>query len=124
MVHLVVIATVNIGICDEKFLVLDLLPPANEVCKGYVFTGVCLSTGGGEGVSALMHAGIHPLGRYTPWQVHPLAGTPPGRYTPLGRYTYLAGTPPGQVSPPWTGMPPPSTVHAGIRSTSRRYASH
>ena len=22
------------------------LPPANEVCKGYVFTGVCLSTGG------------------------------------------------------------------------------
>ena len=24
-----------------------LLPPANEVCEGYVFTGVCLSTGGG-----------------------------------------------------------------------------
>ena len=23
------------------------LPPANEVCEGYVFTGVCLSTGGG-----------------------------------------------------------------------------
>ena len=23
-----------------------LLPPANEVCKGYVFTHVCLSTGG------------------------------------------------------------------------------
>ena len=23
-----------------------LLPPANEVCEGYVFTGVCLSTGG------------------------------------------------------------------------------
>ena len=23
-----------------------LLPPANEVCKGNVFTGVCLSTGG------------------------------------------------------------------------------
>ena len=22
------------------------LPPANEVCEGYVFTGVCLSTGG------------------------------------------------------------------------------
>ena len=22
-----------------------LLPPANEVCEGYVFTGVCLSTG-------------------------------------------------------------------------------
>ena len=25
---------------------MSLLPPANEVCKGYVFTGVCLSTGG------------------------------------------------------------------------------
>ena len=24
-----------------------LLPPANEVCEGYVFTGVCLSMGGG-----------------------------------------------------------------------------
>ena len=24
-----------------------LLPPANEVCEGYVFTGVCLSTPGG-----------------------------------------------------------------------------
>ena len=23
-----------------------LLPPANVVCEGYVFTGVCLSTGG------------------------------------------------------------------------------
>ena len=25
-----------------------LLPPANEVCEGYVFTGVCLSTRGGH----------------------------------------------------------------------------
>ena len=25
-----------------------LLAPANEVCEGYVFTGVCLSTGGGS----------------------------------------------------------------------------
>ena len=24
-----------------------LLPPVNEVCEGYVFTGVCLSAGGG-----------------------------------------------------------------------------
>ena len=24
------------------------LPPANEVCEGYVFTGVCLSTGDGS----------------------------------------------------------------------------
>ena len=27
-------------------LLLPLLPPANKVCEGYVFTGVCLSTGG------------------------------------------------------------------------------
>ena len=25
---------------------MALLPPANEICKGYVFTGVCLSTRG------------------------------------------------------------------------------
>ena len=29
----------------------SFLPPANEVCEGYVFTGVCLSTWGGESVS-------------------------------------------------------------------------
>ena len=27
------------------FYALILLPPANEVCEGYVFTGVCLSRG-------------------------------------------------------------------------------
>ena len=31
----------------EGDFITHLLPPANEVCKGYVFTGVCLSTGGG-----------------------------------------------------------------------------
>ena len=41
------------------------------------------------------------LGRYTPQ-----AGTPPRQVHPLGRYT------------------PQATVHAGIWSTSRRYASH
>ena len=41
---------------------------ANEVCEGYVFTGVCLSQDGG--VSAPLYAGIHtPLG--------PEADTPP-----------------------------------------------
>ena len=35
-----------------------LLPPANEVCEGYVFTGVCLSTEGG---------GVHGRGRHV-WQ--------------------------------------------------------
>ena len=59
-------------------------------------------------------AGTPPLGRYTPrpqcmlgYGQQPQTGT-----TPLSRYT-----PPGQVHPP-------ATVHAGIRSTSGRYASH
>ena len=60
-------------------LELILLPPANEVCEGYVFTGVCLSTG--RGVSAPLHAGIHTPRADTPQadtprQTPPLAGTP------------------------------------------------
>ena len=39
-----------------------LLPPANEVCEGYVFRSVCLSTGGWQ---------------VFPEQVHARAGTPP-----------------------------------------------
>ena len=31
----------------------DSLLPANKVCEGYVFTGVCLSTGGGHAYDAL-----------------------------------------------------------------------
>ena len=70
----------------------------------------------GGGVPGQVHPPgtyLPPLGRHTPW-AHTL---PPGRYTPgqvhpTGRYTPRAGTPPGQA------------VHAGIRSTSGRYASH
>ena len=72
----------------------SLLPPANEVCEGYVFTGVCLSTGG-----CLPRC----LWADTPRQ------TPPGH-------------PPLLPSACWDT--PPCTVHAGIRSTSGRYASH
>ena len=37
------------------------LQPANEVCEGYVFTGVCLSTGGVHAMHAppSMHAPEH-----------------------------------------------------------------
>ena len=88
-----------------------LLPPANEVCEGYVFTGVCLSTGGGDSTCAGTPPRSAP-GRYTPTpqQVHPqtstplLAGTPPGRYppprqVPPGRYTPQQVHPPGQFPP-------------------------
>ena len=43
-----------------------ILPPANEVCEGYVFTDVCLSTGG--------MSVTHPMAR------------PPWTDTPLGRH--------------------------------------
>ena len=66
----------------DMLKLVPLLPPTNDVCEGYVFTGVDLSTGGVPGQ-------VHP-GRYTPW-----AGTPSGRYAPSPR----AGTPPGQVRP-------------------------
>ena len=37
--------TWNLCVCLQQ---PSFLPPANEVCEGYVFTGVCLSTGGGH----------------------------------------------------------------------------
>ena len=84
----------------ENTLSINLLPPANEVCEGYVFIGVCLSTGG---VSAPLHAGTHtlplsrytPLSRFTPRQVHPPGQTPPssaGIHTPLPNQCMLGYT--------------------------------
>ena len=70
------------------------LPPANEVCEGYVFTPVCQSFCSQGGVP----------GQVPPWdQVSPRPGTPPGtRYTPLGtRYT-----PSGPDTPPRTRYTP------------------
>ena len=60
------------------------LPPANEVCEGYVFTDVCLSTGGVCPIACWIPSPPHrhpqtdtPLGR------HPLGQTPPWADTPL-----------------------------------------
>ena len=36
------------GTSVQRRPTFKLLPPANEVCEGYVFTGVCLSTQGGH----------------------------------------------------------------------------
>ena len=47
----------------------------NEVFEGYVLTRVCLSTG----VSAPLHAGIHP----PPWQTPLVSPYPPGQTPPL-----------------------------------------
>ena len=72
------------------------LPPTNEVCEGYVFTGACLST-----------AGVCPIACWdtpAPWDQR--------QTSPLGR-------PPRNQR-----QTPPYAVHAGIRSTSGWYASH
>ena len=83
-------------------ITLLFLPPANEVCEGYVFIGDWSPTGGGGGRSAPLHAGIHiPLGRH-----------------PLGRHPLSGQT------PPWADTPRTCAVYAGIQSTSGWYASH
>ena len=85
-----------------------LLPPANEVYEGYVFTRVCYSVqGGGGGVP--------------PDQVHPRDQVPPTG-TPPQDQVHPPGTkhtPRDQVHPPGPGTPPgtrytPRAVHAGI----------
>ena len=80
-----------------------LLPPANVVCEGYVFTGVCLSTGGGGSPIKETPSGRrHPPGRETP---HPPAGRPPvGR--PPDRETPWQGEHPKQRDPPGRRHPP------------------
>ena len=45
-----------------------LLPPANEVCEGYVFTGVCLSTTGGH--AWLLWGGMHDCSGGRAWLLH------------------------------------------------------
>ena len=44
--------------CQCEYFRVILLPPANEVCEGYVFTGVCLSTGRGSSVSVQRGWGV------------------------------------------------------------------
>ena len=97
-------------------------------CEGYVFTGVCLSTGRVE-VSASVHAGIpHPLPprsrhppEQTPSRVDPLEQIPPGsrpppEQTPPGADTPRKQTPPRADTPPgadtpWSRYPPSRYGH-------------
>ena len=56
-------------------------------CEGYVFTSVCLSTGGGS-----TWPGTPPGTRYTPWnQVHPPDHVHPPDQVPPPRYGYCCG---------------------------------
>ena len=90
---------------------MQYLPPVNEVCEGYVFTGVCPHC----------MLGYTLLGRHTPPGRHP-----PNRHThPRQTDTPQADTP--QADTPQADTPqadPPCTVHAGIWSKSGQYISH
>ena len=79
------------------------LSSATKLQQSNIFTDICQSFCSG-GMSTLVHAGIHllgrytPMGRYTPWQVH--THPPPGRYTPPPRQVQ-----PRQVQPPGRYIP-------------------
>ena len=97
-----------------------------QSCEGYVFTCVCLSTGGeylgryppGPGNSPPPGPGTPPGTRYTPWdQVHPPGpNTPPRtKYTPWDQVHH-----PGRATPPRDQVPPPpetATVADGKHPT-------
>ena len=98
-----------------------LLPPATKLRQGNVFTPVCHSVQGGSATPQGDIPGQTPPGRpparqTSPGQTPHWADRPPPKAdTPLGRH------PPAQCMLEYT---PPCTVHAGIWSTSRRYASY
>ena len=83
---------------------IRFLPPANLVCEGYVFTGVCLSTGGEGGwrTPPWMENPTPPDGepspgwRTPPWMENPPDGEPPTppRWRPPRMETPLDGEPP------------------------------
>ena len=47
------------------------LPPANEVCEGYVFTDVCLSTGGSTHTLSTRPPGMHAPQAHAPLHARP-----------------------------------------------------
>ena len=102
------------------------LPPATKLRPGNVFTPVCQSfCSQGRGCLPLVwrdvcqiHLGRHPLGRHPPWvdtHRHPLAkhSLPSAFWDTLFLAQCMLG---------FTHTP--CAVHAGIRPTSGRYASH
>ena len=87
------------------------LPPANEVCEGYVFTGVCLSTGGSPWQTPWTESSSPgqrpPIQRAPhPGQRPPLDRNPPGQRPPLDRNPLDRDAPRTETPPPWTETPP------------------
>ena len=121
--------------CFSIFSLLHNYRTQRSCGQGNVFTGVCLSTGGGR-VSASVHAGMpYPPG----WRAPPWDGEPPGWSTPPnGEPPGMENPPPRDGEPPWDGEPPPGwrthtppdgeppprEADSSIRSTSGRYASY
>ena len=97
--------------CKSSYwLQVSFLPPAMKLQQGNVFTPVCHSVHRGVSVT--------PLGRH-----------PPGQTSPLGWDPLWADTPWADTPTPWAdthplGRHPLCTVHVGIWSTNRWYASY
>ena len=82
-------------------------------CEGYVFTGVCLSTGG---VSASVHGGMHP------WELTP--PPPPGADLPE-QTSPLEQTPPRSRQPPEQTPPaPPGSRHPPKETATAADSTH
>ena len=89
-------------------------------CEGYVFTGVCLSTGGWGCLPQCMLGYHTPRSRHPPRSRPPRADThPPVADTPLGADILLGADtpreqkpPPGADTPPEADPPPRDTVTA------------
>ena len=117
---------------------LVLLPPANVVCEGYVFTSVCLSTGSGIPACLVGHmtrqqmclswcGGSMQVTSNAWWdRSNGTPNNPPPRQTPpsLGRHPLegthwqarlWAGTPPGRYTPQ-AGTPIPGRYTPSLHS--------
>ena len=98
------------AVCIPLECFLVLLPPANVVCEGYVFTRVCHSFCSEGGVPDQVHPpgpGPHPPGADTPHprdQVHPPVPGTPEQTPPRTRYT------PPRADPPRPGTPPDQSM--------------
>ena len=92
---------------------IELLPAATKLGQGNVFTGVCLSTGGG---SASVHARIPPpTGSRPPDQAPPSPGS--------GRHPLDQADPPGPGRPPWKQTPEYGLRVAGMHPTGMHSCS-
>ena len=93
-----------VRLLSRFFWFSELLPPANEVWEGYVFTGVCLSTGGVVSQHALQVSGGVP-------KAHTQEGSwgvwPGGVSRPTPRWGVCRPTPRGGVYPSMHWSRPP-----------------